>query len=104
MCGQHQAGEGAAQPDLGEEAQEGDAQHDVRDHSGDMKSASSPRDRRTGGARCERRRTEIATATADDSAPSHRLRQKAEMNSIAADGVEPAQRPAVGRERDSLRA
>ena len=29
---QHQAGEGAAQPDLGEEAQEGDAQHDVRDH------------------------------------------------------------------------
>ncbi len=29
---QHQADEGAAEPELGEEAQEGDAQHDMRDH------------------------------------------------------------------------
>ena len=31
-CAQHQAEEGAAKPDLREEAQERDAEHDMRDH------------------------------------------------------------------------
>ena len=93
MCASTRPDEGAAQPDLGEEAQEGDAQHDVRDHQ----------------RRHEERRHRLAAAEAiarDGERRRHRdgdgngRGQRAQPEAapegrdelgIAGDGVEPAQ-------------
>jgi hypothetical protein len=99
--GQHEAGEGAAQADLGEEAQEGDAQHDVGNHQrrheecrkGFAALEAVARDRECGrhGDRDRDRR--------GDRAEQETLPEGGDELRIARDGVEPAQRPAIGRER-----
>jgi hypothetical protein len=87
------------QPDLGEETQEGDAQYDMRDHQGDMNSAVFLATTEA-VRRCERGgHPENATAMAEDSAQPQAAPEGRDELGIAADGVEPAQRPAVGRKR-----
>ena len=102
ICASTRPDEGAAQTELGEEAQEGDAQHDVRDHQ------RRHEERRHGLAAAEaiardgqrrRHREGDGDGRAQRAQPQAAPEGRDELG-IAADGVEPAQRPAVGRERE----